>query len=144
MLFFQNVTFFWTFMISLSGLDYNSDNYEKHHKLPPGTFTKEYGSFVITTIISIAAFIFVFILFVQYLLFISTNVSMWEASVSSKITYLQAYPKNFMPFYQGFLKNIYSVFIHNNQIKDWDLPDPNSKEVHQSFNIFNNKYWSCC
>ena len=51
-------------MISLSGLNYNSDDYEKLHNLPENTYTKEYGAFVITTLVLIGAISFVSILLV--------------------------------------------------------------------------------
>lgn len=88
MLTFMMIFFLWNFIISLSGLAYNSDNYEKVHGLTPNTYTKEYGAFVITTMIISAALVFVAILFFQYLYLIPMNVSMWESTVASKITYL--------------------------------------------------------
>lgn len=81
MLFFQVVTFGWTFLISLSGLAYNSDNYEKMHGLPQNLYTKEYGAFVVTTMITTGSIVFVLILFVQYLYLLPANVSMWEATL---------------------------------------------------------------
>ena len=41
------------------GLAYNADEYEKHHDLPPNTYTKEYGAFLIITLTSIGSLIFV-------------------------------------------------------------------------------------
>ena len=53
----------WNLYISLTGLNYNSDNYERVHELPPNMYTKEYGAFVITTLILVAAFVFVAVLY---------------------------------------------------------------------------------
>lgn len=64
MLFFQLVFYFYVFLISLSGLSYNSENYEKLHDLPPLTYTKEYGAFVITCLISLGSVAFVAVLFI--------------------------------------------------------------------------------
>ena len=91
--------FGWTFFINLSGLSYNSDNYEKIHNLPQNTYTKEYGAFVLGTLITSGAFVFVFILFVQYCYLIPMNVTMWESTSYLKITYLKPYPTNFNPFH---------------------------------------------
>lgn len=79
MLVFQTITFIWTFFIALSGLKYNSDNYEKINQLPPNTYSKEYGAFILVVIITLSALVFVLILLSQYIFLIPANVSMWEA-----------------------------------------------------------------
>ena len=144
MLFFQSLLFIWVLYLSLTGLAYNSDNYEKIHNLPENLYTKDYGSFVLLTIISIAALIFVFFLFFQYILFVFTNVTMWEATVPSKITYLASYKDGYMPFNEGVWINLKGIFCHGGVLRNWELKEPDCEEVEKSFNFLNNEYYSCC
>lgn len=116
MLLFQLIAFVWTTYISLTGLSFNSENYEKLNGLPEHYYTKEYGAFVVTTMISVGFVLFVGVLFLQYLYLISFNVSLWEATVSHKITYLKPYPLGFHPFDMGFVENLRMVFLHGNQL----------------------------
>ena len=144
MLFLQTLLFTWLLSLSLSGLAFNSENYEQLHHLPKNTFTKDYGSFVLLAIISIAALLFVAFLFFQYVLFVGSNVSMWEATVSGKITYLRGYKQGFLPFHEGIWNNLKGVFCHEGVLRDWVMPDPEAEVVKGSFNYLDNEYYSCC
>ena len=130
MLFFQLVTFVWSLYLSLTGLNYNSENYERINGLPENTFTKEYGAFVITTLICSGFVFFVGFLFFQQLYLIAMNISLWEATVGFKITYLKPYPHHFSPFDMGIKRNIASVFCHGNKLQKWELPNPDGENVH--------------
>jgi len=127
----------------MSGLNYNSDDYELNHGLPKDTYSKQYGSFVITAVISLLAFVFVFLLFLSHTYYVLGNTTSWETHKAEVITYMAPYPKGYLPFYKGIIDSLKTAFFHGNQLRDWELPDPNSPQVHKFFNLCMNRYWSC-
>lgn len=105
---------------------------------------KNYGLFVITTIVCFLALTFVLVLLVQYVYFILCNVTMWERSLTFKITYLRPYSPHTLPFYRGIARNIELVFCHGNKLIDWQLPDPSRVQYNRFHKLFQNRFWSCC
>ena len=72
------------------------------------------------------------------------EVTMWESIMRHKITYLQPYPSNYLPFYKNIIENFRSTFFHKGELREWELPDPTLIPENKGFNFFNNKYYSCC
>ena len=101
------------------------------------------GAFLTAAIICVGAFIFVFVLLIPQAYYVLANTTAWESHRSEKITYLAIYPRGYLPFYKGKLDSLHRVFWHGGELVDWKLPDPQAKSVHEFFNWFENKYWSC-
>lgn len=145
MLFFFTLEFLQILYYAYTGLSYNDDNYESDHGLKENTYTKQYGAMVISCIIALMFLIFVAILQIMHGLMIQTGSSTWEMTRWEKIDFLNAYPKGFNPFDEGVIKNIHNVFFHNNEIREWTLPDPQEvRNNKQKWNWFSNDYYSCC
>ena len=142
------IFFIWCFIISISGMIENVEYSEKEKKInhmdPNDSYTKEYGAFVMTTLVLVLAILFVGSLVIQLFWYFMLNLTMWESAKRSRITYLKIYPKGFLPFYKGICNNLKEILCHNGRIKKWDLPDPESDYVKNFFNPFDNDKYSCC
>lgn len=125
------------------GLEYNSDEYESKNNLPKDTYSKQYGAFVVVCILSFLGCFYVTQMFIKSCENISKNQTSWEIAKSERITYLQYYPKGFMPFHQGILENVKQSFFHGNKLKEWILVDPNTCPKHM-FGSSNESYFFCC
>ena len=148
MLVVMTAFYLWCLVISVSGLTQNSEyspqEKKRHHLDPKDKYTKEYGAFVMTTLILVLAILFVGALVLQFTWYFMLNLTMWESSKRSRITYLKIYPKGYLPFYKGICGNFKEIFCHNGQIKKWEIPDPESDQVKNFFNPFDNDKYSCC
>ena len=148
MLVVMTVFYIWCFCISVSGLienlEYTDQQKILNHLSADDQYTKEYGAFVMTTLILVLAILFVGSLVLQLLWNFMLNLTMWESAKRSRITYLKIYPKGYLPFYKGICGNFKEIFCHNGKIQKWDIPDPESEQVKNFFNPFDNDKYSCC
>ena len=84
------IFFIWCFIISISGMIENIEYSEKQKKInhmdSKDTYTKEYGAFVMTTLILVLAILFVGSLVVQLFWYFMLNLTMWESAKRSRIT----------------------------------------------------------
>lgn len=148
MLIVMTAFYFWCLVISISGLtqnsEYSPEQRKTNHMDANDKYTKEYGAFVMTTLILVMAILFVGILMFQLIWYFMLNLTMWECSKRSRITYLRIYPKGYLPFYKGICGNFKEILCHGGKLKKWDLPDPDSDEVKNFFNPFDNDKYSCC
>lgn len=108
---------------SIFALDYNSVGYEEEHGLPPGKFTKAYGTFIVVCIISFSSSLYTLLMFIKLTELIIYNQTTWEVERRNVITYLKEYPKNFLPFHAGACNNIKMTFFHDNKLREWVPPD---------------------
>ncbi|EGG20574.1 hypothetical protein DFA_00435 [Cavenderia fasciculata] len=88
-------------------------------------------------------------LFVFHTYLIFTDQSSWEVTKRSRISYLKSISGVRYPFSQGIKKNIVAHWNQNFGVYRWSLPsDERLKELKKrkenSFNLWNNKYYSCC
>ena len=144
----MTVFYTWCLVISITGLEDNRDYATQEERvanhLDPEDYTKEYGAFVMTTLIIVLALLFVVTLLIQITWLACLNLTMWESNKRFRITYLKIYPRGYLPFYRGLWGNFKEICCHEGKLRDWDLPDPDSQVVKNFFNPFDNEMYSCC
>jgi len=148
-LFFQSILEVWAYYIADSGMDasynkglLNMDTNSKEHKSP--YTTTEYGAFTVLVVILILAFLFTAILCGFHTFLILTNQTTWEYAKKDRISYLKIYPRSFYPFSDGLWGNIKLIFLHGNQLRNWELPAYDFARQKRGFNWCENEYWVCC
>lgn len=75
-------------------------------------------------ILSFAALLYVGLMLLRLTQLILLNETSWEAAKRDRITYLKTYPKNFLPFHQGYVQNLRTAFCPDNAFREWLPPDP--------------------
>lgn len=148
MLLVMTIFYTWCLVISVTGLQANREYPDtktmKAENMDKNDYTKEYGAFVMTTLILVLALLFVVTLLIQTTWLACINLTMWESNKRHRITYLKIYPKGFLPFYKGIWGNFKEICCHSGILEEWKLPDPNSSIVKDFFNPFDNEMYSCC
>ena len=134
-----------------SGLDYNSDNYEKDNNIEDIKYSKEYGAFFMSgVIVFLSLGMVVSLWLIQTLLLfyhtylLATNQSTWENVSSHKIDYIRAYPSGFLPFNKGLLRNLSAACLGNNKLQKWELPDIRTAWEAPKQSWWDNEKYSCC
>eukprot|EP01016_Furgasonia_blochmanni_P006835 TRINITY_DN12744_c0_g1_i2.p1 TRINITY_DN12744_c0_g1~~TRINITY_DN12744_c0_g1_i2.p1 ORF type:complete len:213 (-),score=49.08 TRINITY_DN12744_c0_g1_i2:114-692(-) len=151
LLFFQTWALYWMFSISLSGLSiYSDDNVELQKKATHGKsnedsgYSSEYGAFLVTAFLSFVFFVFAGGLLLYHTFLVLTNQTTWEHNRSSSLDYVKCYPRGYLPFSKGVVENFKTIFLHKSKVRDWKLPPLKAAKESKHFNIWENKYWSCC
>ena len=128
-----------------SGMEVNAEDYADNHPDDPRTYTKEYGAFFMSAVVAFVASGLVALLLGYHAYLCATNETTWENISGSKIDYMSVYPSGYKPFNQGLWRNLKTFFCHNNQLRDWELPE--IKETWgqpKGETWWSNQYYSCC
>ncbi|KAF2070295.1 hypothetical protein CYY_008387 [Polysphondylium violaceum] len=105
------------------------------------------------TLLIVGGFCMPLALFCFHSYLILTNQTSWEFSKYNTINFLKVYAKRGLnPFNKGIWSNFKDFLLDLEKPSDWKLPSEDefekylkkSAENANSFNIWNNKYYSCC